>query len=696
MMNIKIRPLLAVALIVAAAPFSKAADYTVDFEGTGETKTAYPSGTVALGGISWNLTEVLIGTETGDWKLGLRAARLRGYTASAMTMQADKAGGAGTVSFSYRCYGTDAQIAWAVEISSNGGSSWAQVGADFTGNETARTFSETVNIPGSVRIRIIAKGIGSTNKRLNIDNIGITDYSSGPDTTPPVISTLAPANNETNVPLDSILSLTFDEAVAIGTGNLRVFAEGNAVPVETIAVADAVVSGALVIFGPLATFTVATTYHIELDAGALKDLSGNGCAGFSGGATWKFTTAPPDITAPIVSAVSPAHGATAVPLNQVLTVTFNEPVFVGTGDILIKNAADHSELATLAVSDGSRVMISNSKASLILPAWLPANVTVYVEIPANAFKDGSDNPTAAYGGSGVWSFSTMVAPSLTAAGPYTQNFSGFASATDLDDACPLLPEGWLASSFDLTYDGNFGAGTAAGFRGNDHVLGYQHTADSGTTTATLMLRNATGTTLTELWISYLGRVARATQTRHPAWTVSFNQAEVPALGYSTSSGTDETKTHLLSGLSIAPGATFTLAWKSDRGSNTGTARQIGVTDVYVGLSAPTSGFTGWATTHCPGETPAQDHDGDGLDNGVEYFMGTAGNAFTQAPGIVGGKLTWPMNPAATGVSYRVLTSPDLDQWSPATTGVSTAGGNLIYQPPATATKLFIRLEVTVQ
>ncbi|MDO8898186.1 MAG: hypothetical protein Q7V19_11085, partial [Bacteroidales bacterium] len=37
--------------------------YIVNFDGVGETKPAYASGSVTLSGISWNMTEALIGTE---------------------------------------------------------------------------------------------------------------------------------------------------------------------------------------------------------------------------------------------------------------------------------------------------------------------------------------------------------------------------------------------------------------------------------------------------------------------------------------------------------------------------------------------------------------------------------------------------------------------------------------------------------
>ncbi len=153
--------------------------YVVDFEGPGETKTAYASGTVTLSGLNWNLTEVLIGTSAADWKNGARSARLRGHETSSMTMIESKPNGLGAISFQYRRYGTDAQVDWRVEFSTDNGLVWTQIGSDFTASATddVQTFSETVNIPGNIRIRIKrATETGTDNRRLNIDDITITDY----------------------------------------------------------------------------------------------------------------------------------------------------------------------------------------------------------------------------------------------------------------------------------------------------------------------------------------------------------------------------------------------------------------------------------------------------------------------------------------------------------------------------------------
>ncbi len=180
------------------------ADYTVDFEGTGETKTSYASGTVNLSGLDWDMTEALIGTDTADFKNGARSARMRGYGTSSMTMLADKANGIGSISFLYRRYGTDTQVDWKVEYSTDSGSSWIQIGSAFTApaSDDVQTFSESIQYNGSVRVRIKrATETGTSNRRLNIDDIVITDYSGGsPDPTISVSGTLTEFSAYTGTP----------------------------------------------------------------------------------------------------------------------------------------------------------------------------------------------------------------------------------------------------------------------------------------------------------------------------------------------------------------------------------------------------------------------------------------------------------------------------------------------------------------
>ncbi|MDD2331191.1 MAG: choice-of-anchor J domain-containing protein, partial [Candidatus Cloacimonetes bacterium] len=181
--------------------------YLVDFEDG--TKGSYDPGTVNLNGLDWDMTQAVIGNLANDWKNGLKSARMRGHGTSAITMLQDKADGAGTVSFSYRRYGTDTQVDWKVEYSTDGGSIWTQLGAAFTApaSDIVSTFNETLNVSGNVRIRIKrATESGSDNKRLNIDDINISHYTVVEPGVPVVIS---------GVEVEADIALSYDNTLSV-------------------------------------------------------------------------------------------------------------------------------------------------------------------------------------------------------------------------------------------------------------------------------------------------------------------------------------------------------------------------------------------------------------------------------------------------------------------------------------------------
>ena len=101
-----------------------------------------------------------------------------------------------------------------------------------------------------------------------------------------------------------------------------------------------------------------------------------------------------------------------------------------------------------------------------------------------------------------------------------------------------------------------------------------------------------------------------------------------------------------------------------------------------------------AANGATGQTPEQDHDNDGVENGIEYFMGETGSSFTAMPGLdATNKVSWTMDAAYQG-TYEVQTSPDLVNWTNVDPKPLPAGGSLSYTLPHDGPKLFVRLLVT--
>ena len=110
--------------------------------------------------------------------------------------------------------------------------------------------------------------------------------------------------------------------------------------------------------------------------------------------------------------------------------------------------------------------------------------------------------------------------------------------------------------------------------------------------------------------------------------------------------------------------------------------------------APGNTYTTWANTNAGSQSPDQDYDNDGVDNGIEYFMGQTGSSFTGLPGLDGtNTVTWPASATYAG-TYEVQTSPDLVTWTNVTPKPTPSGGNLSYLLPSGLGKQFVRLLVT--
>ena len=131
-------------------------------------------------------------------------------------------------------------------------------------------------------------------------------------------------------------------------------------------------------------------------------------------------------------------------------------------------------------------------------------------------------------------------------------------------------------------------------------------------------------------------------------------------------------------------------------NSTGSGRVYALSDpITLVAVAASNDFTSWATTNgATGQTADQDHDNDGVENGVEYFMGQTGSSFTAMPGLDEfNTITWPASATYEG-TYEVQTSPDLVTWTNVSPKPVPSGGNLSYTLPTGEDKLFLRLLVT--
>lgn len=435
-------------------------------------------------------------------------------------------------------------------------------------------------------------GAGTANWRIDDLKLTLAVSPTGVDTTAPTITLLTPANGATNVAIDSNLVINFSESVAPITGGTITLkkADNSTVQTFTLPAAEVAAGGSIVTIDPTADLLFGTGYYVEINGVAFEDGAGNNFAGYTGSGTWAFTTIPPDTTGPsvLVPSVVPTNAATGVSLQPAVSFSFDEIVSQNTGSIFIRKASDNSDVVTFDIFDPAQVAVFNDEVELIFPTTtsLAPNTQYYIYIPAGTFIDTgiNANPSAEFGSAATSGFTTTDVPTLATGTPYTQSFVGFSSTA------PTLPIGWslsgLVTGFSATPGHQlWGEGFNSGLRGGADLLGYQHTGSTETLVKKLTMVNGTGAPITDLSISYTGKVARADQGRSPAYVVNVAGTEVPALAYSTSSPDGTVLFASVGGLNIPAGAVFEISWTSTRGGGSGSSKQIGLTGVSVSAGA---------------------------------------------------------------------------------------------------------------
>jgi hypothetical protein len=228
------------------------------------------------------------------------------------------------------------------------------------------------------------------------------------DVTRPTVTLTVPANAASGVPINTRITATFSEDMALATLDGSTFKLSN----TTL---GSVVAGTVVYSAAsrTATFTPTssplasnTLFTATVTAGA-TDLAGNGLAGdvtklpAASDHVWTFTTsAAGDVTAPTVTAVSPADASVGACLTRSVTVSFSE-------------AMDPSTItsATFGVSAGGTAVpgVVSYDATSMLATFVPANAagfapgTTFVATVSTGVTDLAGNALAV---DKVWSFGT--------------------------------------------------------------------------------------------------------------------------------------------------------------------------------------------------------------------------------------------------------------------------------------------------
>ncbi|MFK7909392.1 MAG: Ig-like domain-containing protein, partial [Akkermansiaceae bacterium] len=303
---------------------------------------------------------------------------------------------------------------WTVEVRAVGGSYVTLATVDFTPSASGAGATK-VDLTGlsatgveSIRFTAGSTAGNSVGNDFVFREIDVFGVESGPDQTAPMLDTLSPANGISGVLPGGNLVVTFDEDIAIGTGNITIknLDAPSQIPIP-IGDGQVSVSGKVLTINPTTDLASNTNYEILISGTAIDDTSGNSFVGIATGA-WLFMTGAPDVTAPLVTSLNPTDDLDDVPLDSDLVVTFNEDIATGSGNIILKNL-DTSAETSIPVGD-AQISISGAVLTINPTSNLNANTDYAVQIPNTAITDLSGNPFLGISGDMAWDFTTIDQP----------------------------------------------------------------------------------------------------------------------------------------------------------------------------------------------------------------------------------------------------------------------------------------------
>lgn len=535
--------------------------------------------------------------------------------------------------------------------------------ASVSGNNLAIEPTSDIGVAGDeIAIEISADAIKDADDFffagiLSTDDI---NWSFTIDNIPPAPLYFHPIPESDSAPLDGALFIAFDQEPIIGTGNL-VIHQADGTPVETIDVtsANVIAEGNRIAIVPTTPLDFGSAYYVLIDSTAFYDDLGNGY-GITDSSVWTFTTISDDPTILFGDSFNRLDG------NDLNATTRGKYGPLGALNYTQKSFGP-ANVGNVELTSGQLLLESNENDGT-------AGALVY---PQHNFTD------AAITSAGGFSVTVDLNANLSGGGRYLSVALGRSTA-DIDGQTSATAFG-NADSSDLV----------VALRNNDTLWIYENGIHVTTPDGLIDPPNTPTKMRIDCSLPDFNSGSTAT------YSVFFDDSVTAfASGSFTWSGTNENFISLSSNLILtsAPGERHALFDNLQVRS--------------LGGSAP-AGFLSWQNANATSGGLDQDHDGDGVHNGIEYFLfgDTDSTGFTNLPGVTddGGVLSVAWTKAATGYSgayntdFVVETSDslELDSWETATVSATPGtpdtvhlDGDRVIYTFAKETKNFVRLKVT--
>ena len=306
--------------------------------------------------------------------------------------------------------------------------------ADGDGGVTTVTLDPTADLKSETKYTVTLSPV--VDKLKNVSST-VSSVFTTKDMTAPKVSVWNPAYDTQFNPKTGVVTVTFSEAIYDevtitsennptiveiipanipsfftynkgtitrgGDGKINGFTAGTAVGYTGAISADRKV----ITLTPVASAVPLSSeawYRVQLIAGVVEDIADNT------NAADETIFSVEDFVTPTATAYTP-QGATAN--NAAMTITFDEKVQVGTGNVYVRNYVNGEVVETIAISSSTATIDATGKIVTIKHADFPAAMNFFATADAGTFKDISANANAWAGIAidqiNVWKFSTADA-----------------------------------------------------------------------------------------------------------------------------------------------------------------------------------------------------------------------------------------------------------------------------------------------
>jgi uncharacterized repeat protein (TIGR01451 family) len=259
------------------------------------------------------------------------------------------------------------------------------------------------------------------------------DYSFGftTDAAPEVVST-TPSDNATGIASNTTITVEFSEPVSATASSFALVCP------STIPVTVAAGAGNSYVLTPSSALPAGATCEVTVIASQISDTDTNDQPdGMLADYSFNFTID----EAPTVESTIPSDGATGLPSDGTITITFSEPVNAAAMSFELACPSDTTHPFTLAAGAGNSYVLTPSTA-------LPNGTTCQVRVISNLISDvDMADPPDVMEADYVFSFSTDAAPEVVSTVP-----SDLATGVAINTSITINfsePVNYNAGSFDL-------------------------------------------------------------------------------------------------------------------------------------------------------------------------------------------------------------------------------------------------------